>query len=212
MPMGKEIKVRIIMRYNSTEGWAALESGNSILAKGEIGLEYISGSALPKMKIGTGDLSWDNLPYFETSLPKNFTWGNLRGTTLQTSSKTTETLELTKPGFSDTVNIVTLNKNFDKLDQFFTLHEMELNSLGKRISNLVKIAETEFPEGSIEAEILDARSRFGGRDEEGNIIKEPSYDLIGDAMRAIDEDLQLFKERITTMLTGVIPKSLEMNS
>ena len=115
--MGKEIKVRIIMRYNSTEGWSTLNSGDSVLAKGEIGLEYISGSSLPKMKIGTGELSWDNLPYFEASLPKNFTWGNLRGTTLQTSSSKTENLDLTKPGFLDTVNIVTLNKNFDTLDQ-----------------------------------------------------------------------------------------------
>ena len=37
--MGKEIKVRIIMRYNSTEGWAAIENPkNAILAKGEIGI------------------------------------------------------------------------------------------------------------------------------------------------------------------------------
>ena len=82
MPMGKEIKVRIIMRYNSTEGWAALQGGDAILAKGEIGLEYFSGSALPKMKIGDGVLTWDNLSYFEPQLPENFTWGNLRGTPL----------------------------------------------------------------------------------------------------------------------------------
>ena len=106
--MGKEIKVRIIMRWNTTEGWATL-SGSDILAKGEIGLEYISGSVLPKMKIGNGDLSWDNLPYFETTLPKNFTWGNLRGTTLQTETEKTSNLNLTKPGFLDIVNIVTLN-------------------------------------------------------------------------------------------------------
>ena len=80
--MGKEIKVRIIMRYNSTEGWASLPDGNTALAKGEIGLEYISGISLPKMKIGDGASSWNNLPYFETSLPEKFTWGNLRGTTL----------------------------------------------------------------------------------------------------------------------------------
>lgn len=43
--MGKEIKVRIIMRYNSTEGWAAI-ADSSVLAKGEIGLEYIFGRSL----------------------------------------------------------------------------------------------------------------------------------------------------------------------
>ena len=133
--MGKEIKVRIIMRYNSTQGWADLAE-NAILAKGEIGLEYISGSALPKMKIGNGASSWNNLPYFETALPEKFTWGNLRGTTLQTSSSITENLELTKPGFLDTVNIVTLNKNFDKIDSYYNLKSEEIQNLGERITNL----------------------------------------------------------------------------
>lgn len=210
--MGKEIKVRIIMRYNSTEGWAAIENPkNAILAKGEIGLEYISGSSLPKMKIGTGELSWDNLPYFEASLPKNFTWGNLRGTTLQTPSTKTENLELTKPGFLDTVNIVTLNKNFDALDKNFSLHQMKLNNLGARITELVKIAEKEFPEGSIETEVLDARSRFGGRDENGEIIKNPTFESLGDTLRAIDEDLFLLGKKIRESLIDSIPAGLTLD-
>ena len=145
--MGKEIKVRIIMRYNSTEGWAAIENPkNAILAKGEIGLEYISGSSLPKMKIGNGASSWNNLPYFETSLPKNFTWGNLRGTTLQTSSTTTENLELTKPGFLDTVNIVTLNKNFDKIDIENKFQSDKINELGERLSLLISNYFPSYPD------------------------------------------------------------------
>jgi hypothetical protein len=91
--MGKEIKVRIIMRYNSTEGWNAIENEATVLAKGEIGLEYISNDTIPKMKIGNGFLSWNNLPYFETKLPNNFTWGILRGTSLQTESVKTKNFE-----------------------------------------------------------------------------------------------------------------------
>ena len=111
--MGKEIKVRIVMRYNSTDGWATLQGGDAILAKGEIGLEYIPGSALPQMKIGNGELTWDNLPYFEAKLPENFTWGHLRGTPMESRTSKTPNLELTTPGFLDVVNIVTLNKNFE---------------------------------------------------------------------------------------------------
>ena len=210
--MGKEIKVRIIMRWNTTEGWAALESGNSILAQGEIGLEYISGSALPKMKIGTGDLSWDNLPYFETSLPKNFTWGNLRGTTLQTPSKTTETLELTKPGFSDTVNIATLNKNFDKLDFESKFQSDKIKEIGERLSFLISKYFPSYPDydeeilEEVPAEIADARIRFKNTEQEAN------FPLIGDLIRQIDTELQEVKERLNSIAeTLTLPTSLELN-
>ena len=210
--MGKEIKVRIIMRWNTTEGWAALESGNSILAQGEIGLEYISGSALPKMKIGTGDLSWDNLPYFETSLPKNFTWGNLRGTTLQTPSKVTETLELTKPGFSDTVNIATLNKNFDKLDLESKFQSDKIKELGERLSFLISKYFPSYPDydeenlEEVPAEIADARIRFKNTEQETN------FPLIGDLIRQIDTELQDVKGRINSIAeTLTLPTSLELN-
>jgi hypothetical protein len=220
MPMGKEIKVRIIMRYNSTEGWSALNSDDSVLAKGEIGLEYISGSSLPKMKIGNGASSWNNLPYFETSLPKNFTWGNLRGTTLQTSSSKTENLDLTKPGFLDTVNIVTLNKNLDKIDIAYKLQNEKMNSLGQRITNLLNLLNEEgenFPEGSLEQkvnfltqEIADARVMvYSGTDEEGNPTG-PSYFSLGDAIRAINIDLQTFKSQLEDIIGQSMPSQLVM--
>ena len=221
--MGTEIKVRIIMRYNTTEGWASIENPlNTILAQGEIGLEYISGSSLPKMKIGDGVSSWNNLPYFETSLPKNFTWGNLRGTTLQTSSTTTENLELTKPGFLDTVNIVTLNKNFDKIDLTYKLQNEEMTLLGQRITNLLNLLEEEnkdFEEGSLEQkvnfltqEIADARvANYSDVDDEGDPIG-PSYFSLGDAIRAINTDLQIYKTKVDEIIQNlVIPTSLELN-
>ena len=199
--MGKEIKVRLIMRWNSTDGWKALSGGDSTLAKGEIGLEYIPGNTLPKMKIGTGELSWDNLPYFETSLPKNFTWGKLRGTTLQTSSSKTENLELTKPGFLDTVNIVTLNKNFEKIDTEYYFHTQEMNSLGARITALAQ--SVEIPENTLSSEIIDARTRFSTSE---------TYDTIGDTLRAIDRDLQQYKTFIDSKLSEFkMPTSLELN-
>lgn len=210
--MGREYKVKIFMRYADTAGWQTLDESGFILGKGEIGIEYISGSSLPILKVGNDELMWKDLPPFQAKLPDTFTWGNLRGTSLTGLSSKTETLELTKPGFSDAVNIITLNKNFDVLDENFALHEMELDNLGSRITELVKIAEKEFPEGSVEAEILDARSRFGGYDAEGNIIKNPTLNSLGDTLRAIDEDLQKYKIIVDNILAELnIPTSLEIN-
>ena len=198
--MGKEIKVRIIMRWNTTEGWAALESGNSILSQGEIGLEYISGSALPKMKIGNGVSSWNNLPYFETSLPEKFTWGNLRGTTLQTSSSITENLELTKPGFSDTVNIAALNKNFDKIDSYFNLKNKEIQNLGQRIttlSNSLSSTPTEY--SALQFEVEGAR-----------VINGVVYDSLSNALDALNNDLQSFKNELDEIIGKAMPSKLIM--
>ena len=199
--MGKEIKVRIIMRWNTTEGWAIL-GPNSILEKGEIGLEYISDSALPKMKIGNGELSWDNLPYFETTLPKNFTWGNLRGTTLQTSSEITSNLELTKPGFLDVVNIVTLNKNFDKIDSYYNLKSEEIHNLGERITKLGNsLASTPSDYSELQVEIENART-----------INGITYDSLSNALDALNRDLQEYKIVVNEIIQDlIVPSSLELN-
>ena len=200
--MGKEIKVRIIMRYNSTDGWAALQGGDAILAKGEIGLEYIPGSALPKMKIGTGELTWDNLPYFEIKLPENFTWGDLRGTPLQTRTTQTTNLNLAKPGFLDVVNIVTLNKNFETIDQHYKFHTDELNQLGQRITDLIKIAEENYPVDEIGKQVLEARVRYDGT----------AYETLGDTLRAIDQDLQTYKATVNAVIQDLkMPTSLKLD-
>lgn len=195
--MGKEINVRIILRYNSTDGWAALESANSVLAKGEIGLEYISGSSIPKMKIGNGTSSWSTLPYFETSLPENYTWGELRGVSLQTETTTTESLGLEKPGFKDVANIVNLNKNFDKIDTAHKLQSQELISLGERITALASYTGTD--ETAIAAELIDARVIADG---------STAYESIGEAMRAINKDLQGFKANLDEVVGKSMPSQL----
>lgn len=199
--MGKEIKVRIIMRYNSTEGWAAIENPkNAILAKGEIGLEYISGSSLPKMKIGNGASSWNNLPYFETSLPQNFTWGNLRGTTLQTETSQTENLELKKPGFKDIVNIVTLNKNFDKVDAYYNLQSDNIKNLGERITNLINnLNETPSEWSSLETEIEAAKT-----------VNGVTYNSLFEALDSLNTDLQSFKLELEDIIGQSMPSQLVM--
>ena len=201
--MGKEIKVRIILRYNSTEGWTALSGGDSILEKGEIGLEYISNSALPKMKIGNGVLSWDNLPYFETALPEKFTWGELRGTTLQTTSSVTDSLTLTKPGFTDAVNIVTLNKNFDKIDSSYSIHSMEMKNLGERITNLISLIPT------LPSSDADLRTEI----ETARVINGKSYRSLSEALDALNLDLQNFKKQINEIIKDLVfPQGLKLNN
>ena len=197
--MGKEIKVRIIMRYNSTEGWASLSPGET-LAKGEIGLEYIPGNTLPKMKIGDGSSSWNNLPYFETSLPKNFTWGNLRGTTLQTFSSKTENLSLTKPGFTDIVDIVSLNNNFKKIDDFYSLQSDNIKNLGARITDLGnKLSATPTDWNEISAEVEAAKT-----------INGVTYDSLANALDALNHDLQSFKKELDDIIGQNIPSKLVM--
>lgn len=193
----KEIRVRIILRYNSTEGWAALESGDTVLAKGELALEYVSNSEAPKIKFGNGVLPFHALPYFETKLPENYTWGDLRGTTLQTETTITENLGLEKPGFTDVVNIVNLNKNFDKIDAAHLLQSNEMKSLGERISALASYSGAD--ETAIGAELLDARTRADG---------STTYESVGDALRAIDADLQSFKTNLDEIVGKSMPSQL----
>lgn len=197
--MGKEIKVRIIMRYNSTEGWAAI-ADSAVLAKGEIGLEYISGSALPKMKIGNGISTWATLPYFETALPNRYTWGNLRGTISQSEISQTENLELIKPGFKDVVNIVSLNQNFDKIDAYYNLQTDNIKNLGQRITNLSeKLSETPSQWSDLEAEILAART-----------INQTTYDSLSNALDALNQDLQTFKIELDNIIGQAMPSQLIM--
>ena len=192
--MSNIINVKIIMRWNSAEGWASLKSEDTILSKGEIGLEYISNTSIPKMKIGDGISPWKNLPYFETSLPQNYTWGNLRGTSYIKNETYTENLNLSKPGFSDVVNINVLNKNFDTLDKTISNHLTKLNTIGKQLSELVALAENgSFDSNSLESEIITARG---------------SYPSLGEALQAIENDLKDFKDNLDNIIGKNLPNGL----
>ena len=77
----KEIKVRIILRHNTTEGWSLI-GDSEILFKGEIGLEFLSGSNIPKIKVGDGISPWNRLQYFSVDIPDKYTWNDLLGLNL----------------------------------------------------------------------------------------------------------------------------------
>ena len=87
--MGKEIKVRIVLRHNTTAGWAAVEE-KEVLRKGEIGLEFSSSSNVPKMKIGDGIRPWKGLPYFTANLPDKFNWGTFMGSNFKGNTEKIE--------------------------------------------------------------------------------------------------------------------------
>lgn len=55
------IVTRIVLRNDNSTAWA---TANSILLKGEIGIEINGVGSQPKMKIGDGVTTWNNLPYF----------------------------------------------------------------------------------------------------------------------------------------------------
>ena len=115
--MGKEIKVRIVLRHNTTAGWAEVGE-KEVLRKGEIGLEFNQSSNVPKMKIGDGVRPWNGLPYFSADLPETFNWGLLKGTLFEGKTEKIEEgsfAGLTKPAYKDNADISVINKNFDIL-------------------------------------------------------------------------------------------------
>lgn len=115
--MGKEIQVRIVLRHNTTAGWAEVEE-KEVLRKGEIGLEFNQSSNIPKMKIGDGVKPWKGLPYFSADLPETFNWGLLKGTLFEGETEKIEEgsfAGLTKPAYKDNADISVINKNFDIL-------------------------------------------------------------------------------------------------
>ena len=115
--MGKEIKVRIVLRHNTTAGWAEVGE-KEVLRKGEIGLEFNQSSNVPKMKIGDGVRPWKGLPYFSADLPETFNWGLLKGTLFEGKTEKIEEgsfAGLTKPAYKDNADISVINKNFDIL-------------------------------------------------------------------------------------------------
>ena len=69
---------------------------NIILNKGELGIEFIANDKSPKIKIGNGRYSWDKLPYFDINLPEKYTWGELRGTTLENEATYTKNWAMEK--------------------------------------------------------------------------------------------------------------------
>lgn len=136
--MGKEIQVRIVLRHNTTAGWAEVEE-KEVLRKGEIGLEFSQSSNIPKMKIGDGVKPWKGLPYFSADLPETFNWGLLKGTLFEGETEKIEEgsfAGLTKPAYKDNADISVINKNFDILKTNIEELQNKTLSIESTISNI----------------------------------------------------------------------------
>lgn len=208
--MGKEIKVRIVLRHNTTAGWAEVGE-KEVLRKGEIGLEFNQSSNVPKMKIGDGVRPWNGLPYFSADLPETFNWGLLKGTLFEGKTEKIEEgsfAGLTKPAYKDNADISVINKNFDIL-------KTNIEELQNKTSSLSNIYDEIFknytvPEGStsLEMEVKDARIRFQNP-EGGEGSQEPvTYPSAGEAIRAIDYDLYRLSKELTNVVGSAVPTGL----
>ena len=190
------LKVKIILRHDTTEGWSAV--GDSvILNKGEIGLEYLSGESVPKIKFGDGVSPWHRLSYFSMSLPENYTWGNLLGIGLENESSFTDNLKLKKPAYTDVVNIVDINSNYDILDSTVKKLDDLIKELTGRFDSLI----TDYPQGediALDNEVKDLRVRHSGVE----------YSCAGAAVRAIDEELTNLSQELSSFVGSSVPDGL----
>lgn len=139
--MSKTLITKIVLRNDTTENWL-VAADTTVLLRGEIGLEYADTGV--KMKIGDGTSTWSQLPYFvaseggtSTTLPANFTWGNLFGTTETGETAYTQQLGLALPGWTDKVDVTILNANAQKIDEAVIL-------INESIIDLTASFESEF--------------------------------------------------------------------
>lgn len=192
--MAKEILVKIVLRHNTTAEWE--KNKDLILQKGEVGFEFASNDQPPKIKIGNGRYSWERLPYFTANLPDSYTWGELRGTSLQTETTKTENLQLNKPGYASVASIKPINDNFDLLDLSYKEVKGIINQLTTRLDKIV--ASTTPGEQYDLNELTDIRVRADG------VV----YESAGAAVRAIDADLQKLSSDLSSLKGSVIPDGL----
>lgn len=197
--MANEIMVTIVLRHNTTAGWE--KNKNIILNKGELGIEFIANDKSPKIKIGNGRYSWDKLPYFDINLPEKYTWGELRGTTLENEATYTENLNLKKPGYGEVASVKVLNDNYDLIDLSYKDLYKLIDQLTSRMDSVVKGIEPGVS-GTFELELQDMRIRYDGS----------TYDSAGSAMRAIDEDLQNLSNNLSQFIGSSVPDGLSYSN
>lgn len=197
--MANEIMVTIVLRHNTTAGWE--KNKNIILNKGELGIEFIANDKSPKLKIGNGRYSWDKLPYFDINLPEKYTWGELRGTTLENEATYTENLNLKKPGYGEVASIKVLNDNYDLIDLSYKDLYKLIDQLTSRMDSVVKGIKPGVS-GTFELELQDMRVRYDGS----------TYGSAGSAMRAIDEDLQNLSDNLSQFIGSSVPDGLSYSN
>lgn len=71
----KTIDTRIVLRNDSTDNWSTAKD-TAVLLSGEVGIEILS-NGKTKMKIGDGESTWAELPYFGGEEAKYFEVSNL---------------------------------------------------------------------------------------------------------------------------------------
>lgn len=59
---------KLLLRNDTTNNWTTHK--DTVLSKGEVGIEWITGG-IPKIKIGDGTTTWENLDYFGTNVVIN---------------------------------------------------------------------------------------------------------------------------------------------
>lgn len=195
--MNKEIQVRIILRHNTTKGWEVVKN-SEVLFKGEIGLEFVSGSNIPKMKIGDGTTPWSRLKYYIPEIPEKYTWNDLMGTKLTSIAEETKNLNLKKPAYYDQVDLKILNENYDKLDDYYNLQQDIIQNFQNSLDNLTLLLKENPSEFSqLEGEIILART-----------INEKTYNSLSEALNALNIDLQNYKIKLEEIIANKIPIGL----
>lgn len=192
--MINEIKTRFIMRNDTTEGWNAVEE-TAVLLKGEIGVEFASDTT--KVKVGDGFTPWKDLAYVTSDAAAEtaaHTWGDLSGIKSEESMSTTSLLGLTKPAYSDVVDVAILNANAELLDAKAIKIDGDIQQLTDRLQTLI---EGTTPNDALE--LMDIRTAHDGT----------TYPLAGDAVRAIGHEMQSLKENLSSFLGGELVDGLK---
>lgn len=127
---------KIILRNDSTNEWAAVEE-DIVLLRGEPALEFCEDNSI-KLKIGDGETTWKDLPYFTSSGGgdvdlSSLTWGKLAGNASTVLGTITDKLKLNKLGYGDKPDIAAINTNTDIIEEHIVELENNASSLASSI-------------------------------------------------------------------------------
>ena len=189
-----ELATRIIVRNDTSANWAAVEE-TVVLMRGEIGVEFASD--MTKVKVGDGETPWKDLAYVTAGSAAQSaaqTWGGISGKTEGDAAGTTERLMLTKPAYTDVIDVAILNANADLIDTKTIELEDDIALLEARLQSLI--------EGSTPAdnvELIDIRTGHDGT----------TYPTAGDAVRAIGKEVSDLKDNLGDFLVGEMVDGLK---
>lgn len=164
---------------------------SEVLLRGEIGIEFASGTA--KMKVGDGVTPWGNLPY-TTANASVKTWGDLVEIAGNNYNGETACLGLTKPSYLDPVDVAILNANSDLIDSKIMQYGESIDFLGVQLENLINSTT---PEDNLE--LIDIRTANDGT----------VHTTAGDAVRSLGKEITDMKENLGEFLGGELVDGLK---